>query len=190
MKKMHSCVSKQYALWVSMLLILQMVMTESQAQYIPSRYQKIATQHNIPASILYAVALTESGKVLKSGQFRPWPWTLNVEGKAKRYATRKAAWFALKQYMDQGIRSIDIGLMQVNWYWNKDKLANNTWKALDPVFNVETGARILQEVYQQKGNWAQAIGRYHSPGQTAQQKHRALVYTRKVIRHIKTITGQ
>ena len=52
------------------------------ADTIPNGYHKIANYYHIPASVLYAAALTESGKTINKGLFRPWPWTLNVAGKA------------------------------------------------------------------------------------------------------------
>jgi hypothetical protein len=160
---------------------------EALAANIPPRYQQIAYQHQIPGAILYAVALAESGMVLKSGKFRAWPWTLNVAGKPKRYKTRKEAWKAIRYFMKQGIRSIDIGLLQVNWHWNGNKLGN-TWTALDPVFNAKTGAKILQQAFAIKRNWPEAIGHYHSPGKKPGQKYRANKYSKRVMKHYKRIT--
>ena len=169
-------------------LILLMIGTNLYAEPIPTRYQEIARKHNIPAGILYAVALTESGKAIAPGLFRPWPWTLNVAGKPKRYATRKETWRAIRHFMKQGIQSIDIGLMQVNWRWNKHRLGS-TWIALDPGFNVSTGAKILRDEYKKQGNWLSAIGSYHSPGKSKTQKQRALKYTRRVITHLTKLIG-
>lgn len=171
-------------IWLSAVLFQSPVV---KAEAIPLRYQQIAYHYQIPASILYAVALTESGKKIKTGLFRPWPWTLNVAGQAKRYKTRREAWQAIEHYLSQGIRSIDIGLLQINWRWNKAELRNNTWQALDPLFNAQTGARLLRNAYRAKGNWPHAIGHYHSPGQKPRQKHRARKYTQRVLKHYQQI---
>lgn len=160
---------------------------EANATNIPPSYQRIAHQYDVPGAILYAVALTESGMALKSGRFRAWPWTLNVAGKPKRYATRKAAWIAIRYFMRQGVRSIDIGLLQVNWLWNGDKLGN-TWAALDPIFNTRTGAKILQQAFAIKGNWPEAVGHYHSPGKKPGQQYRAKKYSNRVMKHLRRIT--
>ncbi len=173
--------------WILLFLSILLVGWEAQATNIPPKYQQIAYQYQIPGVILYAVALAESGMVLKSGKFRAWPWTLNVAGKPKRYSTRKEAWKAIQYYMAQGVRSIDIGLLQVNWLWNGDKLGN-TWSALDPVFNAKTGAKLLHEAFVIKGNWPEAVGHYHSPGKKWKQQYRAKKYSKRVMKHYKRIT--
>lgn len=80
------------------------------ADSIPSGYHKIANHYHIPASVLYAVALTESGQTVDKGLFRPWPWTLNVAGKPQRFASRIAACRELNRHLARGIPSIDIGI--------------------------------------------------------------------------------
>lgn len=56
----------------------------------PPAYQLAAQQAGVPSPVLYAVALQESGARLR-GRLIPWPWTLNVAGRAERYATRAEA---------------------------------------------------------------------------------------------------
>jgi len=156
---------------------------------IPSAYQQVAFNYQIPADILYGIALNESGLLLKSGRkkkIRPWPWTLNVAGMPRRYPTRKAAYRAIQFYLRHGITLIDIGLMQVNWHHHKKKLID-PWTALDPLFNLRVGATILKHEYTQVKNWPQAIGRYHSPGKKPQQKKRARRYASRVMKHIKRL---
>lgn len=189
MLNLFNVTSRRLKIVLLVSIAVLLVCHKSHAGSIPSSYQLIAYQHQIPAAILYAVALAESGKRLKSGKFRAWPWTLNIAGRPKRYATRKETYKAIRYFMRQGISSIDIGLLQVNWHWHKKKL-RNTWLALDPVFNTRTGAKILQQAYAIKGNWPEAIGHYHSPGTKPQQKRRAVNYSRRVMKHYKRITGQ
>jgi hypothetical protein len=50
----------------------------------PPAYQVAAQQAGVPPPVLYAVALQESGARLR-GRLIPWPWTLNVAGRAERY---------------------------------------------------------------------------------------------------------
>ena len=111
----------------------------------------------------YAVALTESGKVVDRFRTRrPWPWTLNVGGKGYFYASREDAHRALRRYLAQGKRSIDIGLMQVNWRWHRDKLGD-PWQALDPDHNLQVGASILASCYREGRDRWDAVGCYHAP---------------------------
>jgi Transglycosylase SLT domain len=151
--------------------------------FVPSGYQWVARQSQVPEHYFYGIALNESGKRLANKDYRPWPWTLNVEGKAYFYPTRKACYRALTGFLGQGKTIIDIGLMQVNWHYHRDKLGN-PWQALDPYFNLHVGARILRHEYDMTHDWFQAVGRYHSPGQLSGQKQRALNYANNVFKRL------
>lgn len=79
---------------------------------VPEGYRTIAMEHDIPYTVLYAVALTESATQIDQGDlYRPWPWTLNVAGRGYFFDTRLAAWQALKNWLREGQVSIDIGLL-------------------------------------------------------------------------------
>lgn len=171
------------------ILILGLIAEGRADNAIPPSYHAIAHAHNIPAAVLYGVALTESQLKLSSQKVRPWPWTLNVAGVPRRYPTRIAAWKSLNYYLEQGIDLIDVGIMQVNWHYHQPKLGT-PWEALEPVNNTRAGAKILQAEYQKTGAWQAAIGRYHSPGQTPAQKQRAQNYARKVLKQIQRLQGR
>lgn len=158
------------------------------AETVPSAYQRIAMEYNVPSTILYGIAYAESGKTIKPGVYKPWPWTLNVAGVPRRYPTRRSAYKGLMSFLQKGIKSIDIGIMQVNWRYHHKKLGT-PWQALDPFNNTRTGARILQNEYKIVGEWKKAIGRYHSPGQKPKQKKRAVRYSDRVMKHIARISG-
>jgi soluble lytic murein transglycosylase-like protein len=136
--------------------------TAALAQPVPWGYAQVARSYGVPADVLYAVALTESGDQLTGGRFRPWPWTLNVQGRPERFRTRRDAYRALVRYLRQGITSIDVGLMQVNWHWHHRRLGT-PWEALDPYHNMRVGSSILREEYGRSRDWRLAVGRYHSP---------------------------
>ena len=153
---------------------------------VPSGYVSAARAHGIPADVFYAVALTESGKIVdRYRTHRPWPWTLNVGGKGYFYATRDEAHRALKRFLAEGKRSIDIGLMQVNWRWHRDKLGD-PWQALDPDHNLQVGARILASCYRERGERWDAVGCYHAPN----NKKFASRYSNNVAAHWRRIGRQ
>lgn len=146
---------------------------------VPEGYRAIAAEYGIPYTVLYAVALTESGVSSNhNGVRHPWPWTLNVAGSGYVYPSREAAWHALNTFIARGERSIDIGLMQVNWRFHNDKL-RDTWQALDPYFNLRVAAVILRQCFEQRHDWWASVGCYHSPADTA----RALRYRSRVVGH-------
>lgn len=147
---------------------------------IPPAYIATARLYHIPPPVLYAVGMVESRRPSFAGNL-PWPWTLNVEGTAEFYPSRREAWFALQKHIKQK-RLVDIGLMQVNWHWHKERLGT-PWKALDPHFNLTTGARILREQYDASGDWMIAAGRYHAPRNAT----RAQQYRERVERVLKDI---
>lgn len=141
-------------------------------------YEDVAAYVGVPGDLLYAIALTESG-MYKAGNVAPWPWTLNIEGAGKRYESREAMFDGLMAALKAGQSSVDIGVMQVNWYWQYDKLAS-PWSITDPTTNIKTGASILKEHYEQTGDWWEAVGRYHRPSQKPEHKAVALAYAGRV----------
>ena len=103
---------------------------------VPVGYRTVATERGIPYTVLYAVALTESAKKIRPpAVYRPWPWTLNIAGRGYFFDSRMAAWQALTAWLGTGRRSVDIGLMQVNWRYHKKRLGT-PWQALDPYHNL------------------------------------------------------
>jgi hypothetical protein len=154
------------------------------ADAVPSGYRLVASERAIPHAIFYAVALAESGRTLTTdGVRRPWPWTLNVAGDGYYYATRIEAWQALRKWLDQGKRSIDIGLMQVNWRYHQARLGD-PWQALDPYHNLRVGAGILQDCYATRRDWWVSVGCYHAPA----NPERATRYRRRVESQWRRIT--
>ena len=158
-----------------------------QAQSIPFGYQRIAKTYQVPVKVYYALLTQESGFTTRHG-FRPWPWTLNIAGKSKRYDTRKAAYQALKKALNSGIKLVDIGPGQVNWHWHKKRLGT-LWQSLEPYHNLKVSAQILRYEYERSGqnNWWVAVGRYHSPGQKPKQLARAKDYELRVKRRYRQI---
>ncbi len=154
------------------------------AQDVPSGYRQVARQAGVPADLLYAMALTESGSLVPQG-IRPWPWTLNVAGKGYRYSTRHDACTALNQFMrTTSPKRIDAGLGQVNIGWNGHYFATPC-DALTPYLNLQVAARLLRGHYDQWQSWPEAAGRYHHPaGGKPAQRYRA-----EVLRHLQKITS-
>lgn len=152
--------------WFTLLLLLAF---DLPAADIPWGYEKVSNEYGVPAAILYSVALQESEG---PGLGLPWPWTANVKGKGYYFDTREDLYRFLQSLLSRGHKSFDIGPGQINWYWNGERFAS-LWEATDPYTNLRTSASILREHYSDTGSWAEAVGRYHSPGNA----HRALKYT-------------
>jgi hypothetical protein len=156
-----------------------------QAQELPPpAYQFAARAAGIPSPVLYAVALQESGAIVR-GRLIPWPWTLNVAGAAQRYATRTEACAGLHRALAQAsARRIDVGLGQINLGYQASRYATPC-ELLDPYRNLAVAAAILREQHTPGEDWLLAIGRYHRPagGEPAAQ------YRRRVRLHLVRVLG-
>jgi hypothetical protein len=141
-------------------------------------YAKVAQYVGVPESILYAMSQAESG-LLKEGSFAPWPWTLNVAGTAQRFEDRKAMFDGLMTALGKGEMKIDIGPMQVNWYWQFNQMGS-PWRITDPAVNIKIGAQILKTHYNRSGDWWEAVGRYHRPADGPQDRRIANQYRLRV----------
>ena len=129
--------------------------------------------------MFYAIALAESGRaVAQRGSIRPWPWTLNVHGEGRYYASRSAATKALYEAIAAGRVSVDIGPMQVNWRYHGAAFPSLD-AALDPYRNLSVAAAILARCYRQRREWWAAVGCYHAPNNPS----RAARYRARVKKH-------
>jgi Transglycosylase SLT domain len=116
----------------------------------------------LPAKLLNTIAIVESGRPDPiSGRVTPWPWTINVGGTGRFFETKEAAIEAVRDLQAAGIRSIDVGCMQINLMHHPDAFASLD-EAFDPRSNTRYGARFLSALYREIGNWPQAAAAYHS----------------------------
>ncbi|MGE1080688.1 transglycosylase SLT domain-containing protein [Pseudomonas shirazensis] len=150
----------------------------------PPAYQLTAQRAGIPSLVLYAVALQESG-IRRNGRIVPWPWSLNVAGQSRRYATRSDACADLQQVMrSTPYTRIDVGLGQINLGYHRQRYTS-ACDLLDPYRNLAIAADILKEQHSPGEDWLLAIGRYHRPagGEPAAR------YRRSVSRHLARVQG-
>ena len=117
---------------------------------------------NIPAGLLHAIGRVESGRRdPDSGAFGPWPWTINAEGRGQFFPTREAAIAAVRQLQAQGVRSIDVGCMQINLRHHPNAFTSLE-DAFDPSANARYAARFLTELHATRNDWLRAAAHYHS----------------------------
>jgi soluble lytic murein transglycosylase-like protein len=165
--------------------LLGLAVPAAHAQDVPPAYRLAAQQAGIPASVLYAVALQESGTRFRH-RFVPWPWTLNVAGRAERYASRRDACAGLSRALGRApMKRIDVGLGQINLGYHTQRY-RTPCDLLDPTRNLAIAAEILKEQHASGEDWLLAIGRYHRPagGVLADR------YRQNVARHLRRLSGQ
>ena len=123
---------------------LMQSITATALDELPVAYMVVAKAANVPADILYAVALAESGRSY-NGVLLPWPWTLNVEGRSIFCGSQGEAIVLAAEAINRK-QLVDLGLTQVS------------------------------------GDWWQAVGRYHDPGQDDESLASAEHYRQRVKR--------
>src|SRR5579884_4260905 len=95
----------------------------------------------LPAGLLPAIGRVESGRPDPlTGGVQPWPWTINAEGVGHFFDTKADAIAAVQALQAQGIRSIDVGCMQINLMHHPDAFATLD-EAFDPLANARYAAR-------------------------------------------------
>jgi hypothetical protein len=124
------------------------------------------SQYDIPSGLLLALANVESNYQ---------PYALNIAGKSVISNSAKQAEFIAERYLQQGKKNIDIGVMQLNYFWHGKHFASVS-EMFDLKKNINYAASLLTSLYKQHGSWHKAVQHYHSANP---QYHRQ--YSQKVL---------
>ena len=82
---------------------------------------KIEQQYQIKKHLLTTISSVETGRYNEAKkQTLAWPWTINAQGKGRYFATKEEAVRAVKKLQAQGVKSIDVGCMQINLAYHGD----------------------------------------------------------------------
>ena len=138
----------------------------------------------IPAGLLVAISIIESGKKAKGhDDLVAWPWVLNVKGRPEYYKTKTDAVKAMSKHLDQGTVNIDVGCMQINFRHHGGEFRSPSYM-LDPRRNVAYAAKFLGALRKRYGSWTKAVGHYHSATLKHQVPYRHKVYRKwQKVRH-------
>ncbi|WP_195178519.1 transglycosylase SLT domain-containing protein [Mesorhizobium sp. INR15] len=117
---------------------------------------RAADRYGVPAGILYAVGLTETGN---KGSLQPN--ALNIEGKAVFPRSRSEALAAFANARREGKTLIDLGCMQINHHYHASHF-RSVEDMLDPHQNVDYAARFLASLHARHETWSMAVARYHA----------------------------
>lgn len=121
-----------------------------------------AAEHDaaLPSRLIHSIALVESGR-LQPGGVRAWPWTVNVGGAGLYFDTKADAVREVVMLQSLGVRSIDVGCMQISLLFHPDAFASLD-DAFDPATNAHYAAHFLTRLHAQFGTWPAAAAAYHS----------------------------
>jgi len=132
-----------------------------------------AVASGVPAALLHAIALVESGR---GG--RPWPWAINVQGRGTWHASQADLAAHVHALQAAGETRFDIGCLQINAHWHGAAFASPAAMA-DPQTNARYAAAFLARLNHEFGSWEAAAGAYHS-----RTPDLAAAYRARVLAHI------
>ncbi len=116
----------------------------------------------LPANMLVSIGMVESGRVdAVSRLVVPWPWTVNIDGAGRYFASKAEAVAFTRLAQSSGAGDIDVGCFQVSLNFHPDAFADLE-TAFDPAANAAYAARYLSALKAQTGSWNTAIADYHS----------------------------
>lgn len=168
-------------------LVLLMLIQPVQAKAYNERFnasmacmnatQKMEKVYQIKQHMLTTISNVETGRWdADKKQKYAWPWTVNAQGKGTFFDTKAEAVREVKRLQAQGVKSIDVGCMQINLAYHPDAFSSIE-DAFDPQKNAEYGAKFLKNLYENNGkDWIKAAMAYHSSIPT-----KALKYKKKIV---------
>jgi len=139
-------------------------------------FQHFESKYNIPAYLLQAIALVESGIYHPTNKYSvTWPWTINIGGKAYYFENKGEAIKFVRIKRQEKVESIDIGCMQVNLKYHAHAFPNIE-TGFEPFRNIEYGAKFLRENYDIHRSWGKAVAYYHSANSERGEKYARQVF--------------
>jgi len=155
---------------ILLLLLPTTAPAKGEAGYCNAAAIAAANNTAMPPDVLLALTLVETGRN-RDGLFKPWPWTVNMEGKGYWFDTRdEAVEFVTKSYAT-GARSFDIGCFQINHRWHGDAFTSFE-QMFEPLDNAAYAAKFMTSLYKEGGSWSWAAGAYHSRTTALASKYR------------------
>ncbi|MBN8532341.1 MAG: lytic transglycosylase domain-containing protein, partial [Alphaproteobacteria bacterium] len=145
----------------------------------------------IPSQLLGSISVAESGRWHDGLNIRiPWPWTINAEGKGQYFTTKAEAIRTVRQLQAKGVKSIDVGCMQVNLMHHKEAFASLD-QAFDPYYNISYAAKFLRSHFDETRSWPKAVAYYHSqtPERGGPYAKRVMGYWREHLTRARLLTG-
>ncbi|WP_299838705.1 hypothetical protein [uncultured Paracoccus sp.] len=154
------------ALLAAFLLPVQAVAVLSQADLsnpaaiCEGAARQAAAEYGVPADILGALTLTETGRRL-DGHVRPWAWSVNAEGAGSWFDDPASALAFAEDRVALGRPNVDIGCFQINYRWHGANFPSVA-AMFDPLTNARYAASFVLQLYQETGDWRAAAGAFHS----------------------------
>ena len=108
--------------------------------------QQAESGSGLPQHMLVAIARVESGRRDPiSGRFHPWPWTINAGGRGHFFDSKAEAVAYARQLQQRGVRSFDVGCMQVNMMYHPNAF-QDLEEAFEPAANARYAVKFLRQL--------------------------------------------
>ena len=120
-----------------------------------------AEASGVPIDILLAITRVETGRGSGAGEAQPWPWTINADGEGTWFDTKDQAVAAANAHLTDGTGTFDVGCFQLNMGWHGAGF-DSLDAMFDPTRNATYAAGFLAQLYDESGNWTDAVSAYHS----------------------------
>ena len=128
----------------------------------------------IPAGLLLAIGLVESGRTDAAGKRAPWPYAIQSGGAGRFLASAEEAVAAVEALQAGGVQSVDVGCFQINLMHHPNTFPNLA-SGFDPMVNALAAARFLASLHEELGAWEPAVAAYHSRTDALGTPYRDLV---------------
>lgn len=153
-------------------------------------WNDVAKDVGIKTETLYSIAIVESKLIAggkEKGKVQAWPWTLNSNRYGGQFfKNKKETIEELNFLLSEGYTNVDIGIMQINWFYNGKRLVGDPIKLLNPETNIRTAGKLLKELMKTNNNNVfEVVAKYHS-----YNKERGHRYATRVINLSKALQKQ
>lgn len=150
--------------FMSMLAVVGTAQAETSGQNSElkeSVWLDVAQEYGVRPTLLYAIALAESGIERLPGTVSPWPYTIRTPDSRYYADSEEEARAVLPGLVAIHGLSVDVGLGQINLYWNGDRVEEHA-DLFDPIVNLKTLASVLRDALDSTDDEAVGVGRYHT----------------------------
>ncbi|HDS1208467.1 TPA: transglycosylase SLT domain-containing protein [Shewanella algae] len=138
---------------------------------------KVSMKYEVPPHIIDSICTHESQSFYKNKR-QPWPWVVNSKGAGKWFRSEQGAILFAERELNGGVRNIDVGICQINWYWHGENFSSIA-EMMNPINNVNYAAQYLKKLKKGGRTWEEVVGAYHSMG----NQERAALYAELVLQY-------
>ncbi len=128
----------------------------------------------IPAGLLQAIGVIESGRTDAAGVRAPWPFAIQSGGIGRYPSSADDAVATVRALQTANVQSIDIGCFQINLFHHPDAFPDLA-SGFDPLTNARVAAYFLVSLRKEFGAWEPAVAAYHSRVETLGAPYRDMI---------------